>query len=201
MGNVSRPGEVWGGPAQHRGRNSKLRFLCVYPQIHRIYLPSFIDVGQAFSEPLGFENVDTARTDIWPVLCHLGRGDYWLTSLPGLLDGENCVLLFLDTVSEKTQRPKIRWFYTLKISSTGGSCEFIHDVSLESTIIYNTHQRWRHIQYRSGNNAQDTNPGLSLSLTVRVCRHSLCYMDDGRVFWRSSVVISLLIDCFILYIT
>ena len=27
-----------------------------------------MDVGQAISEPLGSENVDTAWTDIWPVL-------------------------------------------------------------------------------------------------------------------------------------
>jgi len=30
-----------------------------------MYVPSFIDVGRAVSEPLGSEDVDTARTDGW----------------------------------------------------------------------------------------------------------------------------------------
>jgi len=46
-----------------RGQNSKFRFLEVCFVDHRIYKPSYIDIGPAVSEPEGFENVDTSWRD------------------------------------------------------------------------------------------------------------------------------------------
>ena len=49
-------------------RGPRPKFNIRLPTTHRIYMSSFIDVGPAISEPWGFENVDTAWTDVWPVL-------------------------------------------------------------------------------------------------------------------------------------